>query len=186
MQGNVSQFTRSVIAFMAFYLYILRHAKSDWSVASRSDFDRPINKRGRKNSKLLGQWMDEHEHYPDMIISSPAVRAKETAERITQQLQACDKDAVHYDNNLYLADVDTLLEKITLYKYGVNSLLLIGHNPGLDQLVELLANGIALNRKEGKLMTTATLCLMKFNNQDFAAGVDTPEKIRIIRPTDLI
>ena len=171
---------------MSFNLYLLRHAKSDWLSLGLTDFDRTINKRGKKDAKILGQWMNSQKHCPEMIISSPAVRARETAVRVVKQLGGVRPDVIHYDNNLYLADRDTLLERILLYQYGVNSLLLIAHNPGLDHLVEYLAGGIELSRKDDKLMTTATLCMIRFKNEDFAAGNDTPEKVKIIRQSDLV
>ena len=171
---------------MSFNLYLLRHAKSDWSSPETADFERTINKRGKKNAKALGQWMNDQKHCPGMIISSPAVRARETAVRVAKQLDGARPDLVHYDNNLYLADRDTLLKSILLYRYGVSSLLLIAHNPGLDHLVEYLASSTELNRKADKLMTTATLCMMRFRNEDFAPDIDIPEKVKIIRPSDLV
>ena len=166
---------------MSFHLYIMRHAKSDWSASSTSDFDRPINSRGQKNAKRIGKWMLDNGFLPEKIISSSAVRARQTAELLIQQLNNANLEKVQFDKDLYLASVDALIECIQLYKPELNSLMLIAHNPGMEQLVNYL-----LNTNAGMInMTTANLAIIEFSKIDFDPEVDKGELIELIKPKEL-
>jgi len=120
---------------MSFYLYIMRHAKSDWSGPGTSDFDRPINKRGQKNATRIGQWMAYNNRIPQQIISSSALRARQTTKLMSEAFIDIVSDKILYEEDLYLASLDTLIECIHIYKKDLKSLMLIAHNPGLEQLV---------------------------------------------------
>lgn len=166
---------------MSFHLYIMRHAKSDWSASSTSDFNRPINSRGQKNAKRIGQWMVDNDFLPEKIISSPAVRARQTAELLIQQLNNASLGTVQFDKDLYLASEGALIECIQLYKSGLNSLMLIAHNPGMEQLVNDL-----LNTNAGMIsMTTANLAIIEFPKIDFDPELDKGELIELIKPKEL-
>ena len=169
---------------MSFNLYIMRHAKSDWS-KGETDFDRPLNKRGQKNAARMGQWLVNNKHVPAQVLCSSALRAKQTLEIVLQSFQSFSNDAITLDRELYLADMDTLLEKILLYRHAANSLLLVAHNPGLDYLIDMLSkNGLPRNA-DGKLMTTAALALFEYSSADFKPGIDKPETMKLIRPREL-
>ncbi len=166
---------------MSFYLYLMRHAKSDWSDPGTSDYDRPINHRGQKNAKRVGVWMVDNDFFPEKIVSSPAVRARQTAELLIQQLNNVNLEKVQFDKDLYLASVDTLIECIQLYKSDLNSLMLIAHNPGMEQLVNYL-----LNTNAGMVnITTANLAIIEFSKIDFDPEVDKGELIELIKPKEL-
>jgi phosphohistidine phosphatase len=167
---------------MAFHLYIMRHAKSDWSGPGTSDFDRPINKRGRKNAKRIGQWMTEHKRTPQRVISSPANRAKQTIELVIEQISEIKPENIRYEKALYLADPDTLLEQIQLYKNDVNSLMLVAHNPGLEQLVHFLSSE---SEKEYNSMTTANLVIFEYADNQFDPFRDKGALIEFIKPKEL-
>jgi phosphohistidine phosphatase len=134
-------------------LLVMRHAKSDWST-SDSDFDRPLNRRGERNAVQMAQWLLDQDLCPDRVLSSPARRARTTAMEVAS---ACgvDQADVEFDDELYLADAWTWLEK--LQDCTCHRLLICGHNPGLDQLVDHLSGGSAPFSDSGKLMTTAAL-----------------------------
>jgi len=163
---------------MSFQLYLMRHAKSDWHTPSTSDFDRPINLRGQKNAKRIGQWMVDNDFLPEKIVSSPAVRARQTIELLIQQLDNERLNTVQFDKDLYLASVETLIECIQLYKADLNSLMLIAHNPGMEQLVNYLLN----TDTRMISMTTANLAIFEFPNNDFNPEIDKGELIEFIKP----
>ena len=159
----------------------MRHAKSDWSGSGTSDSDRPINKRGEKNASRIGQWMAENNRLPQKIISSPAVRAKQTIELVEKQFTSVGLGKIIYDKDLYLADLTTLIEIIQLYKSDVSSLMLVAHNPALEHLVHFLSEEGA----EYKSMTTANLVIFGYPDSQFDPEVDKGKLIEFIKPKEL-
>ncbi|HEY0378639.1 MAG TPA: histidine phosphatase family protein [Pyrinomonadaceae bacterium] len=117
-------------------LLLLRHAKSSWNDAGLADFDRPLNGRGRKAAPLVGALMRERQLRPDLIISSPAVRARET---VALALEASGiKTELRYDERIYEATVARLLEVISEVGDDKQEVMLVGHNPGFENLLERL------------------------------------------------
>ncbi len=115
-------------------VYIIRHAKSSWSDNSLSDFDRPLNKRGKANAPLMGKRLKKRKVTPDIIISSPAKRAKMTAKLIAKKVKYSKN--IIYNQNIYNANFG-VLSKILKKVDDENSILfLIGHNPELNMLVQ--------------------------------------------------
>jgi len=170
---------------MSFYLYIMRHAKSDWSGPGRSDFDRPINKRGRKNAKRIGQWMADNNRIPQQIISSPALRARQTTDLVTGQLIRVSPEKILYEENIYLASLDALIECIQIYKNDLKSLMLVAHNPGLEQLVNYLSSKSVKVDAKGKTMTTANLVIFEYPDSNFDPDINKGKLIKFIKPKDL-
>ena len=142
---------------MNLYLYIMRHAKSDWSSPQKSDFDRPINKRGTRNAIRIGGWMNENNHTPQKIISSPALRAKETIELVVEQISKFNLEDLTYEDELYLADFTQLIEFINTYKDKVQSLMLVGHNPALHYLSQMLSG------ENISSFPTCSMCCISFD-----------------------
>ena len=167
---------------MNLYLYIMRHAKSDWSGPQTSDFERPINKRGTRNAMRIGEWMNENNHIPQKIISSPAVRAKETIELVTEQISKFNLEDLTYEDELYLAGFTQLIEFINTYKDKVQSLMLVGHNPGIENLVNYLCDK---SGDKETIVTTANLFIFKFSSDSFNTAVDTIELVEAIKPREL-
>ena len=167
---------------MNLYLYIMRHAKSDWSGPQISDFERPINKRGTKNAMRIGEWMNENNHIPQKIISSPAVRAKETIELVTEQISKFNLEDLTYEDELYLAGFTQLIEFINTYKDKVQSLMLVGHNPGIENLVNYLCDK---SGDKETIVTTANLFIFKFSSDSFNTAVDIIELVEAIKPREL-
>src|SRR3954454_18479974 len=117
-------------------LFLLRHAKSGWKDAGMRDFDRPLIARGKQAAGVMGRYMRQHNLRPQLIISSPAERAKETVElfieggRLTSELR--------FDERIYDAPAERLFEVVTQIDEQVNTCLLVGHNPGFEELVQHL------------------------------------------------
>ena len=118
-------------------LIILRHAKSDWSDSSLNDFDRPLNKRGKKDAPIMGNYLSENNAIPDIIISSPAMRAKLTVSNICETI-GYDNEII-WNNDFYPGDVETILDYIPEIPDKYNSAMIVGHNPVMEELVCLLS-----------------------------------------------
>lgn len=132
-------------------LFLLRHAKSSWSDSSLSDFARPLNERGLKAAPLIGKVLAERDVRPSLVLCSPAVRTQKTAELV---LTAANLDVpVKYDERIYEATPTRLLNLLAETEDVHEAVLLIGHNPGLE---ELLAHFTG----EGRAMPTAALAAL--------------------------
>jgi len=117
-------------------LYLLRHAKSDWSNPALTDHDRPLNKRGKKAAALISAYMADHGLKPDMVWCSTATRARETLIRWYDGQLATPP--VEYRKILYLAGVDRLLAALSQTEEVHDRVMMIGHNPGFHQFAQLL------------------------------------------------
>jgi phosphohistidine phosphatase len=120
-------------------LYLVRHAKSSWKHPELSDFERPLNKRGRNDAPKMGRRLSDMNIYPDIIISSPANRAATTARAIAETL-GYPLSNIHYNDLIYEASVQVLYNILTDIEDTCSSTMLIGHNPGLTFLANSLAN----------------------------------------------
>src|SRR5690349_15735418 len=118
-------------------LLLLRHAKSSKDDDALRDFDRPLNDRGKDDTKLIGRFIRESSISPDLVISSPAKRAQRTTELV---MKAAGLNlTVAFDERIYEADVHRLLAVISQIEPARNVVMLVGHNPGCEDLVEVLA-----------------------------------------------
>lgn len=170
---------------MVFHLYLMRHAKSDWSSPGTSDHDRPINERGQRNAERIGQWMQDNQYIPESIVSSSAIRARQTIERVSEQWRATDPINIIYDKELYLANPNTLVQCIHKYKQGLQSLMLVAHNPGLDQLVNYLASKAAKKGVQEIDMTTANLAIFEYPDNNCDVKIDKAKLLEFIKPKEL-
>ena len=148
-------------------LILMRHAKSDWHSGAESDFDRPLNKRGRRAAVEMGEYLKEHGITPDRIVSSPALRARQTVDRMFLQT-GWRIDRLRFDDALYLASAEDLRAACHRHGDDVDCLMLVGHNPGLDDLFEYLCGNDLPRTAKGKLMTTANLAFIELGS----GGVD--------------
>src|SRR5437764_6878294 len=134
-------------------LYVLRHAKSSWDDPAASDHDRPLAPRGRKAAKATARHLREQRVEPELVLCSTARRARQTLERIEPSL---GRRAVHVERELYGASADELLERLRAVDDAVGSVMLIGHNPGLEDLILALARPSPRRREvEAKYPTAA-------------------------------
>ncbi|WAC39322.1 SixA phosphatase family protein [Pedobacter sp. SL55] len=125
-------------------LFVIRHAKSDWGDFSLKDFDRPLNKRGHHNAPEMVARFVAKGLKPDVMVSSPALRALTTAKYFATgwQLKA---EQLSTNPSIYEADTKTLLQVINRFNDDFNSIALFGHNPGLTNLVNYLTDGQIAN-----------------------------------------
>ncbi|MDY0194521.1 MAG: histidine phosphatase family protein [Sulfurovaceae bacterium] len=119
-------------------LYLIRHAKSDWSEENTADLDRGLSKRGSKDLKLMSSYLLEKKIKPDLILSSPALRAKLTAKKISKKIKY-DKD-IKYIDKLYMPDLETILDILSDQKDKNKSIFVVNHNPALTELANILAD----------------------------------------------
>jgi phosphohistidine phosphatase len=117
-------------------LYLLRHAKSSWKGESVADFERPLAGRGRKACVVIARLIQAREIQFDLILSSSAVRARETIELIRQYAKL--RNELRFDERIYDASANRLLEIVSEIESDRKSLLVVGHNPGLEDLLQLL------------------------------------------------
>ena len=117
-------------------LILIRHAKSDWSNPLLEDFLRPLNKRGERNAPFMAKILEKKYIKPDLIISSPSIRTKQTLEYFIKQLNY--KDEVRFQESIYEAPFENLLKVIKNIKNSYNKIFLVGHNPGLCDLINFL------------------------------------------------
>jgi phosphohistidine phosphatase len=120
-------------------LYIIRHAKSSWDDDSLSDFDRPLNERGKRDAPSMGKRLKEKSVHPDLLYASPAKRAFSTARRIGEIL-GYDKEKIKTDRRLYHADSDMIFSVLRGLKAKHDTVLVFGHNPGLTDFVNAMMN----------------------------------------------
>ncbi len=118
-------------------LILLRHAKSSWADTDTSDFDRPLNRRGKDNAPVMGQRLLARGERPSLLVTSPAARAKKTIRRVAREL-GFPLEFIHREDDLYLASAESILAILRQQDDHFNSILLCAHNPGIT----LLANRI--------------------------------------------
>src|SRR5688500_11253691 len=109
-------------------LLLLRHGKSSWDDPALGDFDRPLNERGVNDSKLIGKYAVRKRVKADLVLSSPATRAKDTARLFVAA--AALKKAPAYDERIYESSVRRLLQVISGLDDSNKTIVLVGHNPG--------------------------------------------------------
>jgi phosphohistidine phosphatase len=134
-------------------LYLIRHAKSDWSNRSLPDERRPLNRRGRRDARQLAAHLQRARIEPDLILCSTAERTRETLQLLLTALNSPD---VQLERELYGASVQILLDRLHNVAQNVTSVMLIGHNPGLQELaIALTAPGTKRTLVELKFPTAA-------------------------------
>ena len=120
-------------------LYLCRHAKSSWNDMTLMDVDRPLNKRGKRDAPEMGRRLAALETKPEMIVSSPARRARKTAGQLAKALGLCKKDIIIREE-IYGASVDELLEIIQGLDDDVSSVIIVGHYPEMTVVANILGD----------------------------------------------
>lgn len=168
-------------------LGLFRHAKSDWSDARARDFDRPLNARGRKGARLMGEYVRDHGYRFERMIASPAVRVAETIEEAAKAFGR--SYPVEWDRRIYLASSATLLDLIRGIEGDPASVLMVGHNPGLEDLIFDLVpdDGSSPLRDEVEIkFPTATLAVLEIPVDKWSDVAERSAKlVTMVRPRDL-
>jgi phosphohistidine phosphatase len=134
-------------------LLLLRHAKSDWDDVSLRDFERPLADRGKRDAPRMGQELKLRAPLPDLIISSPAARARETIEAVVASGGLTAR--LEFNETIYGASSAELTRLVRRLPDTVNCALMVGHNPGFEELVARLTDA-------DERMPTAALACIEF------------------------
>lgn len=120
-------------------LLLIRHAKSDWADLSLKDFDRPLNDRGKRDAPIMAHRLLDKKVKIDAFISSPAKRAKKTAELFASQYKANKKDIILFDK-LYLADTEAFFDVISQTDDDYSTIAVFSHNEGITNFANQLSD----------------------------------------------
>ena len=159
-------------------LLILRHAKSSWSEPYSSDHERPLNKRGKRDAPRVGKLLLEQDLVPGLILSSTAQRASDTAKIVAEYCGY--ENEIIFTRDLYHADVETYLWVLGEIPDEVDSVMVVGHNPGMEEVLDFLTG-------ESEWLPTAGLAQIEIpvlswrNISDDVEG----ELVHIWRPKEL-
>ena len=163
-------------------LYLLRHAKSSWKDDSLRDFDRPLKGRGREAAEHIGKVLAAEQLFSaspsaPLVISSPAVRARETTALVLQSAGLPLEP--RFDERIYEADVRTLLDVIESLPDKASTALLVGHNPGFENLLSYLTS-------DDRHMPTAALAKIEFEVESWSEVAEGSGRLEsFVTPKDL-
>ena len=159
-------------------LLIMRHAKSSWDNAEISDFDRPLNPRGLQAAPFMGSQIYKNNLIPDLIVSSPAKRAKQTA--VLVRGSAGVETNIEFEEKIYEASPTTLLYITSEISDKYKSVLIIGHNPGIEGFIRILTS-------ETHQMPTAAVAQISLNIEKWAdISINCGQLELLMRPKDLM
>ncbi len=150
-------------------LTLVRHAKSDWSLAGQADWDRPLNKRGQRDAPEMARRLRSRRLKPDLILSSPAVRALTTATIMARELKV-PATSLQQDERLYLASPADLLAVIRELGGTSKHVMVFAHNPGLTECANRLSAGEHIDNLPTCGVFTATCDLADWHSLDWGSG----------------
>ncbi len=158
-------------------LFLLRHAKSSWKDESLPDFERPLNRRGKQAAERIGRYLKHEEIVPELVLSSPALRARETIERVAKAAKWTPE--VLFDQRIYEAGGLRLLEVVSQIENERKTALLVGHNPGIEELLMLLTG-------ESKKVPTGALMQIDLKTSKWSTAADKRARLAwLIKPRKL-
>lgn len=157
-------------------LYLVRHAKSSWDDPALSDFERPLNGRGESAAPFMGEVLSLRGYSPQLIVSSPAKRAARTA-ILVKEASGVDAE-VRFDDRIYEASPNTLRQVVAGFSDSLDSVMLVGHNPGMEGFLRFLTCRL-------EPMPTAALAVIDLAIDGWgAADADRGSCVEVIRPKD--
>jgi phosphohistidine phosphatase len=158
-------------------LYLLRHAKSSWKDPSQADFERPLANRGRKACETVARLIQDRGVEFDLVLCSTAIRARETIELVGKYAKL--RTELRFDERIYEATVEQLVEIISQVENDRKSVLLVGHNPGFEDLLHLFSG-------EDQSFPTASLAKVKLKVSKWSEPFDHKAAVDwIARPKEL-
>jgi phosphohistidine phosphatase len=162
-------------------LFLLRHAKSSWDDPRLDDHDRPLAPRGLRGSAVMAEHLRQERIAPTLVLCSPARRTRETLERV----MPLDRAEVRIEDELYRASSKDLLQRLREVPDEVDSVMLIGHQPAIQQLaLQLAAEGSELERLKAKF-PTAALATLDFPGEWSGLGRGSAELVAYVKPKQL-
>jgi phosphohistidine phosphatase len=138
-------------------LTLMRHGDAQWKDPDVADFARPLNRRGNNEAEAIARRLSELQLIPNLIITSPARRAAQTAEVVTRELNLASR-SLQYEEGLYLAGAEEILKLVREIGPLVPHLMIVGHNPGISEAANILAPSPEMNG-----LTTAAFCSITFD-----------------------
>ena len=159
-------------------IFVLRHAKSSWDNVNLSDHDRPLADRGIKDASKLCVFVKNIGHNLDKVLCSTAKRAKETFDLIADGFNF-EIDKTTYTDKLYFGDITDIIKDLRVLDESLNNILIVGHNPTLHHLVELLAN------EQIDRFTTCNLAIISHDGEWITLNSHKCSLKSLIRPKDL-
>ena len=158
-------------------LYLLRHAKSSRKDQSLPDFERPLNRRGKQAAERIGRYLKHELIVPEIVLSSPAVRARETIERVAKFAKWTPE--ILFDQRIYEAGGLRLLDVVSQIENERKTALLVGHNPGIEELLMLLTG-------ESKRVPTGAFMQIDLKSSKWANAADKRAKLAwLVKPRKL-
>ena len=167
-------------------LMLLRHAKSDWSAAGTADHERKLNARGRAAAPIMGHYLAQEKLLPSLVICSTAVRTRETCDLVMAEFSK--PPPIHYERRLYEASPETIIKIIAAMPNDVHTLLVIGHNPGLQLTALTLATRAHAKQREKlrEKYPTAALAVIDFEAKAWTGILPAGGALeRLVTPRDV-
>ena len=168
-------------------IYLARHAKSSWNSGSDTDFDRPLNSRGEADAIKMGEELLRLSWMPEKIIASPAIRVKQTCQAYCEIL-GYQIGNIEWNSEIYSAYTITLLQLLTGLNESTQSVMLIGHNPAMEELLVHLCGHSQVNdqqQSDGKIFTTANVAKLTTNATWKNLVTDEMKLEKLLRPKEL-
>ena len=159
-------------------IYVLRHAKSSWDNSNLRDFERPLADRGISDAKKMSKFLKDMNIKIDKVLCSNAIRAKETFD-LTADGFNFEIDKATYTDKLYFGDTTTIIQDLKELDESLNNILIVGHNPTLHYLVEILTNE-SINR-----FTTCNLATISHDGEWVSLNSQQCSLKSLIRPKEL-
>ena len=167
---------------MARELILLRHGKSDWDTGE-PDYERPLKKRGKKGAVCAGKWLAKQNLVPDIVISSTATRALKTA-RLACKCMGLKRSRILKDDHMYLASTEDLIKVLHDCPEKAR-IMLVGHNPGLEDLMLYLIGGNVVMPDDGKLLPTASIAVLQMPDNWRDIGKGCAKLLAMVRPAEM-
>jgi phosphohistidine phosphatase len=152
-------------------LTLVRHAKSDWSLPDQQDWDRVLNRRGQQDAPEMARRLRSRKLKPDLILSSPAVRALSTASIMARELKV-PAELIAQDERLYLADPQAILQVVRELGGDARHVMVFGHNPGITDCANRLSTGEQIDTMPTCAMFTACFPLADWSGLDWQSGLE--------------
>ncbi len=183
MPARVARRVLGILVQMGKTLYLLRHAKSSWDDPTLTDHDRPLASRGRRASRVIGDYLRTQRITPTLVLCSSSTRTRETLERLSAGLG--DETEVQIEDGLYSAFASDLLDRLHEVDARVDSVMVIGHYPAILELaLSLAGSGTDLERLREKFPTAALATLVFQGNwRELTPG--SAELVAFVKPSEL-
>jgi len=158
-------------------LFLLRHAKSSWKDETLADFERPLNRRGKHAAETMGEYLKAKGVVPELILCSPAVRARETLALVTKAAKWATE--VRYDQRIYEASGLRLAEVMAQIENDRKLVMMVGHNPGMEELLFLLTGN-------SETVATGTVAKVLLKSTKWATAADKRATLDwLVKPKEL-